>query len=525
MTKNNSHDHHAGARRPVPRAAAGPACACACDCGARDATPAAPGGVARGGPPAEPPFGVPVLAEVPELTGLLEDLRAIDRLVARVIDALLLVEDTSLAEAATGLPVERWIAAIAGRTRSDRRMLQTATQACRRLPSIHAAFRAGRLSWAQLRVVALRLERLPRDLDDRIDAELARALDAVGPHPDPDSLTGVVSQVLAAWEPTAREVAGPGAGAPDVDFLAMQPRLDGSGGTLYGDFGPAGFAAIDNRLAPAAPDSGGRDSFGADPAPEDAGATGKQLARSRAEKLIELCTTRAGDDEGGRAPVPASYVVRLDVETLLRLAPDRAGRLLTTLTGGAMWIDADTARTLADAHGASLRLVLHQQGRVVGVGRRTEKVPGWLAEATLAIHETCTAPGCRVAARVCDTDHAQPVSARGRTDIDNLAPLCATDNRAKEPDGWRAVQAADGRRRWHHPRSGLVTDTLPATWRPPGDGQDDAPPGPGDDRPPDDPGRDRAAPDESEGRGPPDRAPPPIQASDPHDHPHDDPQV
>jgi hypothetical protein len=200
--------------------------------------------------------------------------------------------------------------------------------------------------------------------------------------------------------------------------------------------------------------------------------------------------------------VPASYVVRLDVETLLRLAPDKAATLLTTMTGGKLWLAADTARRLADTHGTTLRLVIHDHNRIVGVGRKTEKVPGWLAEATLALHDTCTAPGCAVAARICDTDHAQPYSANGPTDIDNLAPLCATDNRAKEPDGWHCHQHPDGRRTWTHKPTGLTTTTIPATWTPPGDGP--APhPTDGKDRAPPDHGEDRAPPDGADDRAPP----------------------
>jgi hypothetical protein len=205
-----------------------------------------------------------MLAEVPELAGLLEDLTAIDRLVVRVIDTLILAEDTSLSEAATGLPIERWLAGLAGRTRSDRQMLQTAASACRRLPGVHGAFRAGRLSWAQLRAIALRIQRLPRQHDEAIDDELVRAVGLAGRRPDPDSLLHVISQVLDAHQHPASDGERP-EGAPEVDFLAMQPRLDGSGGTLYGDFGPEGFAAIDNRLAPDTPDTGARDGFGPTP--------------------------------------------------------------------------------------------------------------------------------------------------------------------------------------------------------------------------------------------------------------------
>ena len=439
-----------------------------------------------------------MLAEAPELAGLLEDLAAVDRLLVRVIDTLILAEDASLSEAATGLPIERWLAGLAGRTRSDRRMLATAAQACRRLPGVHGEFRAGRLSWAQLRTIALRVQRLSSDHDQQIDQELTRALGLAGTRPDPDSLLCVISQVLDAHQRPAGD--GERAdGAPEVDFLAMQPRLDGTGGTLYGDFGPGGFAAIDNRLAPDTPDTGSREGFGQDAGTEKGEATGRQLAQSRAEKLIELCTTEP-DGDGGRAPVPASYVVRLDVETLLRLAPDKAATLLTTMTGGAMWLDAATARLLADRHGTALRLVVHDQGRIVGVGRRTGKVPGWLAEATLAVHDTCTAPGCAVAARVCDTDHALPYSRDGRTDADNLAPLCAIDNHAKEPGSWRCRQHPDGRRTWRHQPTGLTTTTLPTTWRPPSTDDEHAAPGCADD------GEGRAPParaDEGEGRAPP----------------------
>ena len=485
MTNRPDHhdDNRDGQHPPrIPPAHDGGGCCCG-HCGADDG----------------PPFGLPLLAEVPELAGLLEDLVAIDRTVVRVIDALILAEDTSLSEATTGLPLERWLAGLAGRTRSDRQMLQTAVQACRRLPGVHGAFRAGRISWAQLRTLALRLQKLPRQHDQQIDDQLVRAIELACTQPDPDSLIVIISQVLATHDRPATD--GRPDGAPEVDFLALQPRLDGSGGTLYGDFGPQGFAAIDTRLAPDTPDGPSRNSLGQDADPEKAGATGRQLARSRAAKLIELCTTHPDDHDGaGRVPTPASYVVRVDVETLLQLAPDKAARLLTTTTGGTMWLDADTARKLADTHGTTLRLTVHDHGRVVGIGQATSKVPGWLAEATLAIHDTCTAPGCAVAARLCDTDHAQPWSADGYTDIDNLAPLCATDNRAKEPDGWHCTQHPDGRRTWTHKPTGLTTTTIPATWQPPPD------PNGGPDRAPPHDGHDGAVPDadDREGRAPPD---------------------
>ena len=74
---------------------------------------------------------------------------------------------------------------------------------------------------------------------------------------------------------------------------------------------------------------------------------------------------------------------------------------------------------------------------------------------------------------MCELDHAgpwhpvRPEDVPGRTDIDQLAPLCRRDNAGKERDGWSATQKAHGTRRWHHQRSGFTIRTLPATWRPP----------------------------------------------------------
>jgi hypothetical protein len=66
-----------------------------------------------------------------------------------------------------------------------------------------------------------------------------------------------------------------------------------------------------------------------------------------------------------------------------------------------------------------------------------------------------------------ELDHARPWHPTrpdelpGRTDADNLGPLCDTTNRAEEAAGWRATQHPDGRRRWTHPRTGLTITPSP----------------------------------------------------------------
>jgi hypothetical protein len=430
------------------------------------------------------PFGLPVLAEVPELAAVLEDLVAVDRILARALEGIIRLQDQAVSESATGLPLERWLAAIARRTGSDRRMLATAATACRRLPSLRTAFGRGRLSWAQVRTVALKIERLPRRLDDRVDAAVADALDAA-PDTDPDALVRVIGwhlQTIDAEHATNQASAG----EPQADWLAMQPRLDATGGEVHGDFGAEGFALLDAALNTATPSVGRqRDGIGADVDPETSRAGARHFARQRAERLKQLCrtgTTVSGPDggpdgaadgagsdpDGGLSDIPGNQtLLRADLDTILSRMP---AALLTRLTGGRLHVDASTASRLMDTYGTRLRVVLVDHGRIVGIGRASRQPPGWLAEATLALHDTCTEPGCHVAARTCDLDHARPWADRdrpGRTDTDQLAPLCPTANHDKEAAGWHVTQQPDGTRTWTHPRTGLTTTTLPATWRPP----------------------------------------------------------
>jgi hypothetical protein len=440
-----------------------------------------------------PPFGLPVLAEVPALATVLSQLRTADQLLARALEGVLLLQDHADVVAMTGVGLESWLTTIARRTRTDARMLLAAAEMLRRLPSLRAAFQAGQVSWAQVRSVALKARPLPTTLDDRVDAAVASAIDGAG-GAEPDALTRVIGWSLAAIHPertirTERQ-------ERDREFLALQPRLDGSGGRLWGELSATSWAVLDAALHPAgtgatAPDGqdttttsdDGTEACDApqvDPRPPAVERNG----RDRARRLIALLeTTLPGAGAGSHEPDPGGagtpraagsrpqLLLRADLDTLLR-RDETPATLLTTLLGGHVRVSAATARRLVDERGADLRtVVLDDTGSVVGVGRRHRLAPGWLSDAVLALHDTCSAPGCLAAARGADLDHARPwwparpEDLPGTTDVDEIAPLCPTHNRGKEHDGWTVEQSADGRRRWVHVRSGLTTATVPATWR------------------------------------------------------------
>lgn len=437
-----------------------------------------------------PPFGLPVLEEVPALATVLEQLRSADRLIARALEGVLLLQDHADVVAMTGVGMESWLTTIARRTRTDARMLLAAAEMLRRLPSLRAAFQDGQVSWAQVRAVALKARSLPTHLDDRVDAAVAAALAGTG-GAEPDAVTRVIAWSLAALQPERTSRAEQA--EADREFLAMQPRLDGSGGRLWGELSATSWAVVDAALQPTTTQPTTTKATRDDGTAVPADLSGRDRAR-RLVALLESTLPAAADGQagthgattteapsadgervGGRSGAAASrpqLLLRADLDTLLQ-RDETPATLLTTLLGGHVRVAAATARRLLDERGADLRtVVLDDTGSVVGVGRRHRVAPGWLADAVLALHDTCTAPGCLCAARGADLDHARPWwPARpddlpGETDVRQLAPLCPAHNRSKERAGWTVEQTTDGRRRWVHERSGLTTETVPATWQP-----------------------------------------------------------
>ncbi len=64
---------------------------------------------------------------------------------------------------------------------------------------------------------------------------------------------------------------------------------------------------------------------------------------------------------------------------------------------------------------------------------------------------TCTAPGCRMPAVKCDSDHTQPYDQGGRTCECNTGPLCRHHHRVKQSEGWHLMQTEPGVFAWVTP--------------------------------------------------------------------------
>jgi hypothetical protein len=425
------------------------------------------------------PFGLPVLAELPELAVVLEELVVADAAALRAVAGLAsLLADEQVA-AVSGVSVEEWIGIVAHHTRMDRRLLLRTARLLGRFPTLHGAVRDLQLSWSQLRGLALVLREAPSVLDAKIDGFLGQLL----PHlagTDPDAVISQVQRAIAEWaaeltpateEPAARS------------FLHLQPRLDGTGGRISGELDAVGLAIVDDATAPTRAQL------------DHPGGTGGARADNLLTRLTHTCPPADGPpaedtegaDAGRAAPTPGpggeagraggalpavKLLLRCDYTDLLDTTRTPLD-LLTRLVGGSLRLTTAAARRLLDHRGAELRTIIVDHGHILGVGRTSRVPPGWLRDATLAVHSTCTGPLCDRPALGADLDHAQPWQPThpdqqpGGTDVDNLGPLCGATNRTKETAGWHARQHRDGRRTWTHPRTGLQITSLPTTWRPP----------------------------------------------------------
>src|SRR5690349_12847991 len=193
-------------------------------------------------------------------------LRDSDMAIAHAIDLLSRTD----VQAETGLTPELFLTLEAGWTGPDARMVVKAERALRAMPVTKANFRAGKLSWGQVRAIVSTVRSSDVNGRAEIDALVGRhAAD------EPDELLQRIDDQVAdrrADLAVAREDR-----ALERSFLSVQPRLDGSA-TLYGETDAESTAIIVEAL----------DSIAArpvDPDVEDA----PSRARQRMDAFIHMC--------------------------------------------------------------------------------------------------------------------------------------------------------------------------------------------------------------------------------------------
>jgi hypothetical protein len=92
------------------------------------------------------------------------------------------------------------------------------------------------------------------------------------------------------------------------------------------------------------------------------------------------------------------------------------------------------------------RVVVDSQGVVVDYGTKQRLFSGLARQAALLLASTCTHPGCRLPARLCEVDHITEWSTgNGATDQDNADVRCGAHNRFKHRERWTTRRDSCGR--------------------------------------------------------------------------------
>jgi 5-methylcytosine-specific restriction endonuclease McrA len=155
------------------------------------------------------------------------------------------------------------------------------------------------------------------------------------------------------------------------------------------------------------------------------------LPTRAADALTELAAPSAGDGSA------VDMVVFADLDALMTDA-DAVANPDNTVP-----IPNETARRLGCE--AAVQTVIRDGERVIGVGRKSKKVPGWLRRLVYQRDGSrCQHPGCRNTGWL-QVHHIQPWAHGGPTDLDNSILLCGFHHRHVYELGWHITGPPEAR--------------------------------------------------------------------------------
>jgi hypothetical protein len=279
----------------------------------------------------------------------------------------------------------------------------------------------------QLVRVAKRLQDLP-ELSARFasgDLSLDQ-VDAISRMATPDTETGLIEEALglsnALLDRKARRANPPTASdekeAHRLRALWIQRQLDGSSGKLTAHLPHLELEIVETAI---------RDRADRIPVDPETGLFDAYSARM-ADGLVEVCAT-TGDQS---TTTPPQITIHADLEALIT---EDGG--VTELGSGAL-IPNETARRLSCD--CVVETVITDGSQVIGVGRNSRTVPGWLRR--LVHHRdggTCVFSGCDNTNWL-QVHHIVHWSKGGPTDLDNLILLCGFHHRYLHEHRWHITR-------------------------------------------------------------------------------------
>lgn len=347
-----------------------------------------------------------------------EALRAADRLHAAALAML----SRGGFDASLGMPSELMLRTAANRTFSSSRALASCAAMLPSLPRTTAALARGDLSYEQVRSVCT----AARSLDPLSRARLDRI--AVTPTGDADEVVANVEHEVARLR--ADLVRAGEDRAIERSFISIQGRLDGSGGSFYGEADAASLATIVGAL----------DAVADRPVSSDDEAPSR--ARQRFDALVAICDARLGGrigDDTTTRPRPR-FLATIDAADLA--AGNGAARVLWSLAGRSPRLSTVSTDTLLCD--AEIQPVLFDGATPIDVGPVIHAIPRRLRAALIARDGRCRFPGCRAPVSWTDAHHITSPLHGGTTDTRNCLLLCRRCHRSVHRFGWKIWIESDG---------------------------------------------------------------------------------
>ena len=342
-------------------------------------------------------------------------LRASDRLTARVVELL-----GSRRRCLSGVTEEMLLRLDGRRTRWDARDLSAAADALVGMPSLRTSFRDGLVSWSQTRAVVRAVRTVDVAGRERVDALICREAKRLA-EAEPEALLDVVDEAVDEIRldlAMRREQTAIG-----TSFLALQPRIDGYGGSIYGETDTEGFASIAEALDAACPS----------PAAEE---EAPSRAQQRMDALVAICETSLGGlgEAPSTRPRPR-LLATVDLAELINLGASEAARVLWRVAGRRARVTP--LATQLWACDAEITPIIFDQGQPIGVGETRSIIPAKVRAALIARDQGCRFPGCSAPIGWTDGHHILPRSKGGTAEITNLVMLCRRCHRRIHHRGWR----------------------------------------------------------------------------------------
>jgi Domain of unknown function (DUF222) len=150
-----------------------------------------------------------------------------------------------------------------------------------------------------------------------------------------------------------------------------------------------------------------------------------------ADSLFEICATA-----GGESPVPTT-VVHAELDAIAN--PDGPG--VSEIEGGPV-ISNEMARALGCD--SAIEMAIENDGKPIGIGRKSRKIPGWLRRQVMQRDHHCQAPGCGRTVFL-QIHHIEHWGDLGETEYDRLIVLCWWHHIFIHENGWHITRDPDGR--------------------------------------------------------------------------------